>query len=154
MKDWYGKGMSHVNCTLKQLQGWVCSLFPWTGSTSGAQHFSSCCWWPRSQVERTERWELGLGPGPKMGFCSVPGTKFISGCCSVQHWDRLQMLSHKICRLKTEILKAVCKEELNLYCLPSPLFNDSKPKCSALGLVCHSSGTLMTPVQCRDTWAE
>lgn len=147
--------MFQVNCTLKQLQGWICSLFPWMGSASRAQCFSGCHGLPSSQVERAERWELGSGACPRMGLCSVPGTKFISGCCCVQNWDRFQLLYHKICRrLNTEILKLVHKKELNLFSLPQFLFSDSKLKCSALGLVCHSSGTLMTPVQCRDIWAE
>lgn len=64
-------------------------------------------------------------------------------------------LYQHICRrLKTEILKAVHTVELDLYPLPPPLFNDSKLKYSALGLTCHSSGTLMTPIQCRDIWTE
>lgn len=70
-----------------------------------------------------------MGPAayPRTGLCSVPGTKFISGFCCVQHPDRSQLLYHKIYRrLKTEILKAVCKEQLILYSLPPPLFNDPK----------------------------
>lgn len=138
-------GIFQVNRTLKQLQGQIWSLFPWMGSVSRAQLPQA------AQAQRAERWELGFEACPRIGLCSMPGTEFIIGCCCVQQRDKSQLLLHKTCRrLKTEMLKAVHKKELNPYCLPLPLFDDSQLKCSALGLAWCSSGTLMAPVQCGE----
>lgn len=90
----------------------------------------------RSQIRRAERWERGSGDFPRTDLCFVPGTKFtklVNSC--VQNWDRSQLLYQEICRrLKTEILKAVHTEKVDLYPFPPPLLT---PNWNILPLVSH-----------------